>query len=63
MGWTYYNVYISTPIFQQEVLKITTGIRYLGGFLGSEEDETNYIGIKVENWVKSVEPFSHTSEK
>ena len=37
------NLDIETSLFQGEGFKITTGIIYRGGFLGSEEEATNYI--------------------
>ena len=54
-----YNLDIATSLFQENGFNITTGIRYIGGFIGSEEDANNYIWVKVEQWVNSVGVFSH----
>ena len=40
--------------FQALGLKVKTGYRYLGGFIGDSSSETNHIASKVHDWTEAV---------
>ena len=44
--------------FQTLGLKVKTGYRYLGGFVGDQETEANHIASKVRDWAEAVESLS-----
>jgi len=65
------NILIVAPEFVQKAqtdfggleLKIVTGFKYLGGFVGTPEDRDQWIQTKVEFWTKSVNKISEVGRK
>ena len=44
-------------------IKIVTGSRYLGGFVGERETERQWVRTKVEGWVESVKTLAGVARK
>ena len=40
--------------FQGMGVKLVTGSRYLGGFIGDRESETTWLDEKLQEWIESV---------
>ena len=45
-------------IFNVLHVKIVTGTRFLGRFLGSSEDIQSWLASKIDNWTQSVQKLS-----
>ena len=45
-------------IFDDLGIKVVTGHRFLGGFIGSEVDSKDWLGSKVDSWVDAVVKLS-----
>ena len=48
------GVTIATELTESLSFKVTTGSRYLGGFIGEKGAQTEWIRGKVEKWVKGA---------
>ena len=44
-------------------LKVVTGSRYLGGFVGDQKSETTWLAWKVQGWAESVQTISGVARK
>ena len=49
---------IAKEKFKDFKLNIVTGYRFLGGFIGNEDDVNKWLNQKVDVWVKSVEKLA-----
>ena len=49
--------------FQRMGIKVVTGQRYLGGFIGESELEKRWLAGKVAGWAESVETLAGVSRK
>ena len=57
------NVSQSEEFFRGAGLKVLTGSKYLGGFIGEGEAEKNWLAWKVAGWADSVETLAGFSRK
>ena len=65
------NILIVAPQFVEEAktefesmgVKVLTGHKYLGGFVGDEKDKKEWVQTKVEFWVKSIHRISDLAKK
>ena len=44
-------------------IKVVTGIRYLGWFMGEREEEARWIKERVEGWAESVRTLAGVARK
>ena len=44
-------------------IRVVTGNRYLGGFIGDREAEERWLGEKITGWAESVETLTGVSCK
>jgi hypothetical protein len=54
---------LATEYFHDHHFKITTGSRYLGGFIGSKGSCEEYVKGKVLSWETSIKDLSQAGEK
>ena len=57
------NVTWATEYFRGMCIKIVTGSRYLGGFVGERETERQWVRTKVEGWEESVKTLAGVDRK
>ena len=57
------NVPRATEYFRGMGIKIVTGSRYLGGFVGERRTEIKCVRTKVEGWAESVRTFARVACK
>ena len=57
------NVPRATEYFRGMGIKIVTGSRYLGGFVGEQETENQWVRTKVERWEESVSNLAGVARK
>ena len=55
-------VEIAKEKFKDLKLNIVTGYRFLGGFIGNEDDVNKWLNQKVDVWVKSVEKLASVAQ-
>ena len=55
-------VEIAKEKFKDFKLNIVTGYRFLGGFIGNEDDVNKWLNQKVDVWVKSVEKLASVAQ-
>ena len=58
-----HNVPRATEYFRGMGMKIVTGSRYLGGFVGERGTERKWVKTKVEGWAESVKMFTGVAHK
>ena len=52
------------PVYFREMgIKVVTGSRYLGGFVGEREAEAIWINEKVDGWAESVRTLAGVARK
>ena len=57
------NVPRATEYFRGMGIKIVTGSRYLGGFVGQRETEIQWVRTEVEGWAESVKTLAGVDRK
>ena len=57
------NVPRATEYFRGMGIKIVTGSRYLGGFVGERETEIQWVRMKVEGWEESIKKLAGVARK
>ena len=57
------NVPRATEYFRRMGVKVVTGSRYLGGFVGERETEGQWMQEKVEGWAESVRTLAGVARK
>ena len=57
------NVLRAKEYFRRMGIKVVTGRRYLGGFIGKQETEARRIQEKVEGWAESVRTMAGVARK
>jgi len=50
-------------LFSKKSIKIVTGSKYVGGYVGSEQDLDEWLSEKVMKWVKSVNCLASAAEQ
>ena len=49
-------------LFSKKSIKIVTGSKYVGGYVGSEQDLDEWLSEKVKKWVNSVKCLANAAE-
>ena len=57
------NVPRAKEYFRRICVKVVTGSRYLGGFIGEQDTEDQWIQAKVEGWAESVRTLDRVARK
>ena len=57
------NVPRATEYFRRMGIKVLTGNRYLGGFVGERGTERQWVRTKVEGWTESVKNLAGVAHK
>ena len=57
------NVPRAKEYFHGMGVQVVTGSRYLGGFIGEQETEEQWIKAKVEGWAESVKTLAGVARK
>ena len=57
------NVAMAEEFFRGMGMKIITGGRYLGGFVGDRADEDRWLSEKVQGWTESAKTLSGVARK
>ena len=57
------NIAQAKEFFRGRGIKVVTGHRYLGGFIGGSEAEKKWLAGKVTGWAESVETLVGVSRK
>ena len=50
-------------LFSKKSIKIVTGSKYVGGYVGSEQDLDEWLSEKVVKWVNSVNCLASAAEQ
>ena len=57
------NVPWAKEYFRGMGVQVVTGSQYLGGFIGEQETEDQWIQAKVEGWAESVRTLARVARK